>query len=269
MAILLQKKAPSGGHWYTASGESRHVQTTKDGRERATTLRDARKQNLIPSVTTLLGIFAKPGLERWKMKSVAEAAFHLPKVEGETSDQFAERCMVKQAEPVEEAADFGTRIHDAIEKFFEGEPIDDDLLEYVNPAFDWKQEKKLRFIEREKKLVNLNHGYAGTVDIVGMGPDEQKFIVDWKTRRTKPGQRVTPYDFQVHQIAAYGAAYWGEGEVERGEVYGANCYISSTEPGRFEVCSYGPEELAAAWEDFKAACQLWRSLKKYDPRAKA
>ena len=70
---------------------------------------------------------------------------------------------------LEEAASFGTRIHDAIEKYFEGEPIDEDLLEYVQPAFDWKQENQLRFIEREKMMVNHDHGFAGTVDIVGKG----------------------------------------------------------------------------------------------------
>ena len=56
---------------------------------------------------------------------------------------------------------------------FEGYPIDDDLLEYVNPAFQWKQENQLRFIEREQILVNMEHGFAGTVDIVGKGAESK------------------------------------------------------------------------------------------------
>ena len=35
------------------------------------------------------------------------------------------------------------------------------------------------------------------------------------------------------------------------QVHGANCYISSTEPGRFEVIKYSPEEIRDAWQAFK------------------
>ena len=168
--------------------------------------------------------------------------------------------------PRDTAADFGSEIHNAIEHYFDGKPIPDHLLEYIQPAFDWKQKNQLEFIEREKILVNPQHGFAGMCDIVGKGPDAQQFIIDWKTRKTKPKVKVTSYDFQVHQIAAYGGTYFGEKEILEGRVYGANCYISSTEPGRFEVISYSPEELAEAWKAFVAACEIWRSLKKYDPR---
>jgi hypothetical protein len=112
----------------------------------------------------------------------------------------------------------------------------------------------------------MEHGFAGTVDIVGLGANNEKFIVDWKTRKTKPKVKVTSYDFQIHQIAAYAATYWGEDQVEQMQVHGANCYISSTEPGRYEVIKYSPEELRDAWQVFKGVCRIWRSLKGYDPR---
>ena len=267
MAILTKKLKTGGGHWYDANGKACHTQPKAKGDgERSTTLADARKLKLFPSVTTILGIFSKPGLEMWKMKEIAKVAFSIPRIKDETEDEFAARCMVKQAAPVEEAADFGTQVHDAIEKFFEGEPVPDELYEYVQPAFDWKQEMGLRFLEREAILVNKEHGFAGMVDIVCVGKGGEKGVIDWKTRRTIEGRKVTPYDFQIHQIAAYAATYWGAEAVENGEVQGANCYISSTEPGRFEVCGYSPPEIAEAWETFKAACSIWRALKKYDPR---
>ena len=267
MAILTKKLKTGGGHWYDANGKACHTQPKAKGDgERSTTLTDARKLKLFPSVTTILTIFAKPGLERWKMKSIAEVAFDIPRIDGEDAGKFADRCMVKQAAPVEEASDFGTRCHDAIEKYFEGEPVPDELYEYVQPAFDWKQAMGLRFLERETILVNKEHGFAGMVDIVCVGKDGEKGVIDWKTRRTVEGRKVTSYDFQIHQIAAYAATYWGAEAVENGEVQGANCYISSTEPGRFDPCGYSPTEIAEAWETFKAACAIWRALKKYDPR---
>ena len=266
MAILVGKPRSSGGHWYTPEGREAHTQIGKNGLERNTSLRDARKLKLIPSVTTILQVFAKPGLERWKQMEIGKIAFDLPRLDGEDAQQFANRCLVKQKEPVEKAADFGTEIHDAIEKYFDGEPIPYHLLGYVQPAFDWKQEKQLTFIEREKKLVNLEHGFAGTVDIICTGPQGQKGCVDWKTRKTYKGKEVTSYDFQVHQIAAYAATYWGEEALLAGEVYGANCFISSTEEGRFVPHAYTVEKMIEAWKTFVSACEIWRSIKNYDPR---
>jgi hypothetical protein len=234
--------------------------------ERNTDLKDARKYRLIPSVTTILSMLAKPGLDWWKRNQLLRIAYDNPPKMDESFERFAYKCLELHQQPVEDAASFGTRVHDAIEKYFEGYPIDDDLLEYVNPAFAWKQENQLRFIEREKILVNMEHGFAGTVDIVGLGANNEKFIVDWKTRRTEPGKKVTSYEYQIHQIAAYAATYWGEDQVEQMQVHGANCYISSTEPGRYEVIKYSPEKLKGAWQAFKSLCRLWRSLKEYDPR---
>ena len=289
MAVLIKKPRSSSGHWYTREGKASHTQVGKNGVERSTDLRDARKLKLIPSVTTILNVFAKPGLDRWKLTEVAKVAQTLfkEKVEGlllpgdnevksliegldellaEPPVQFADRCLLRQAQPVEKAADFGTEVHDAIEKYFEGEPVPDHLLEYIRPAFEWKQEKQLTFVEREKILVSVEHGYAGMVDIICLGPDGQKGVIDWKTRKTKKDVKVRPYDFQVHQIAAYAVAHWGSEAVARGEVFGANCYISSTEPGRFDKWAYSPAELAEAWEVFQGACAIWRAIKNYDPR---
>jgi hypothetical protein len=266
VAVLKEKPKVGGSHYYTLTGKACHTQVGKNGLERNTTLRDARKLKLIPSVTGITGIFAKPGLERWKLNEICRIAFELEPIDGESLADFTDRCLVAHQKPKETAADFGIEVHDSLDKYFEGKPIPDHLLEYVQPAFDWKQKNQLEFIEREKILINSQHGFGGMVDIVGKGPDGQQFIIDWKTRKTKPKVKVTSYDFQVHQIAAYGGTYFGEEEILEGRVYGANCIISSTEPGRFEVISYAPEELAEAWKSFVAACEIWRSLKKYDPR---
>jgi len=269
VAILQAKpKRGSGGHWYTREGKAMHTMPRAKGDgERNTTLRDAKKHGLFPSVTTLLGLFAKPGLERWKQDQLLRIAFDNPAKLDESYESYADRCLVQHEKPVEEAADFGTKVHDAIGAYFEGQHIPDELLGYIQPALDWKQENQLTFTLREKLLVNLKHGFAGTVDIVGRGSEGQQFILDWKTRKTKEGQKITAYDFQIHQIAAYAATQFGEEEVLGHRVHGANCFISSTQMGRFEVIRYSPEALAKAWVDFTALCQLWRSLKNYDPRS--
>ena len=169
MAILSAKpKRGSGGHWYTATGKPKHTVPYANGEgERNTKLSDARKLKLYPSVTSILSLFAKPQLNRWKEDRLLRIAYDNPAKLDESFEHFANRCLLEHERPVEEAADFGTRVHDAIEQYYEGKPIDDDLLGYIQPAFNWKQEHQLTFFEREKVLVNHEHGFAGTVDIVG------------------------------------------------------------------------------------------------------
>lgn len=288
MAILKKDQSQSS-HWYKADGTPCHrLPRTRGGGLRPTTLRDARRLQLFPSVTSILGIFAKPQLDKWKMRQVAHASMRLDRTEGESDDYFADRIIEEAFAQVEQAADLGSRIHDAIDKHFDGDPIPDDLVTYISPVLKWKEAKDLEFVERELRVVNKAHGFAGTMDVAcvkfGSGEEHSKFnverstfdvrqlsrqsaigVVDFKTRKTKPGVAVTPYDGQAMQIAAYGATYWGEENLPR--MFGANAYISTTEPGRLEVCSYTPQQLMAEWEVFKMACAIWRHSKNYDPRS--
>ena len=60
--------AKESGHWYDKDGNPAYTQPNKSkpGETRPTTLRDAKAQNLSPSVTTVLKIMAARGLEIWK-----------------------------------------------------------------------------------------------------------------------------------------------------------------------------------------------------------
>ena len=264
MAVLKKDQSQST-HWYKADGSPCHRLPRAGGDGlRPTTLRDAKRLRLFPSVTSILGIFAKPQLDKWKMRQVALASMCLDRTEGESDDYFADRIIEEAFAQVEQAADLGSRIHEALEKHFEGVPVPDDLTVYTRPVFDWKEAKQLEFVERELCLVNKAHGFAGTMDVACRYGREGMGAIDFKTRKTKPGVEVMPYDGQAMQIAAYGATDSGEGNLPR--LFGANVYISTTEPGRIAVCAYTPQQLMAEWEVFKMACAMWRHTKGYDPR---
>ena len=264
MAILTSEKSKfNGSHWYTTEGDPCHEVPKKAGGLRKTTISDAKKMHLLPSVTNVLGVIAKPGLDKWKLQQVAKAAFASPPDGKESEDYYTGRIIDAAFQQVEDAADLGSRIHDALEKILEGEPVEEDLLPYVTPVMDWKQSKGITFDEREITLVNTAEGYAGRCDVLGHGNKGQLVVIDYKTRKTRPGEPCTPYDGQGAQLAAYAVAHWGEHRLP--EVHAANCYISTTEPGRFEV--YKHPDLVAEWEFFKACCAIWRKVKGYDPRA--
>jgi XTP/dITP diphosphohydrolase len=148
------------------------------------------------------------------------------------------------------------------EKIFEGEPVEEELQPYVQPTLDWKREKGLTFTHREITLVNAGEGYAGRCDVIAQGKKGQLVILDYKTRKTKEGEKVATYDGQGMQLAAYAVAHWGEAMLEK--VTAANVFISTTEPGRMEVCKH--DDLVSEWHAFKAACLLWRKMKGFDPR---
>lgn len=262
MAVLTTSK-PAGSHWYDANGNPCHSQPKADGTgERITTLRDARRLGLFPSVTTILSVMAKPGLDNWKMDQVALAALANPKSENESDEYWCKRVKEAAFAQVEQAADLGTRIHAALENAMQGLPYPEELGTYIDPVMEWRKPLALEIIEREKCLVNDRHGFAGTADVLfrygtfGIG------ILDYKTRKTKPGEKAKPYDGQAMQLAAYAATYFGEESICR--VLAANIYISTTEPGRVDVVKH--EDMEHHWEAFKYACSLWRYLKGYDPR---
>jgi hypothetical protein len=253
----------TGSHWYKADGEPCHqVPKAKGDGLRATTIKDARSMGLFPSVTNILSVIAKPGLDKWKLQQVAKAAYSSPRNGDESEQYYADRIIEAAFDQVVEAADLGSQIHEALEKILEGEPVEDALLPYVQPTIAWKQEKGLTFTEREIVLVNGAEGYAGRCDVIAKGKKGQLVILDYKTRKTKPGEPATPYDGQGAQLAAYAVARWGSAMLPN--VTAANVFISTTEPGRMDVCKH--DDLAGEWEYFKAACAIWRKIKGFDPR---
>jgi len=262
MATLEKQHNLSDSHWYTRDGSPAYTIKKKDGKDRPATLRDARKYNLLPSVTTIFNIMAKPQLDRWKINKAVVAALSTDRDEDEPDDRYYQRIVERSKEEVSEAADLGTRIHDGIEASFEGKPVADNIKCYVEPTMEYIDGLKLTDIVMEKSVVCQRYGYAGRVDLMAKYGDSN-IVIDFKTRKTKEGEKVLPYDFQAMQIAAYAYAAFGD----LTKTYGANVYISTTEPGRIETASYNPEQLLIEQGAFLDMTSLWRYIKNYDPRS--
>ena len=263
MAVLT-KNIIKAGHWYAQDGTPMHRLPTADGAgERITTIRDAKRLGLYPSVTSILGILAKPGLETWKLNQMALATLRTPKAEEEGPDYWCNRVRNAAFEQVEQAADLGTMIHGALEAAMAGDNFDPAMSVYVEPVLAWKRDTGILIAEREIRLVNTEHGFAGTADVMFRYGENGIGILDYKTRKTEPGKPVGAYEDQAMQLAAYAATYWGEENLDR--VLAANVFISTTEPGRVEVVKHkNPER---DWQAFKMIAAIWRYMKGFDPRA--
>ena len=254
----------TSSHWYTTDGKPAYEIKKKDGGSRPTTLRDARKYNLLPSVTTIFNIMAKPSLDRWKSSQIVKACKELTQDKNESDKNFESRVIDRSFHEVNKAADLGTKIHDAIDWSFDGVEVEKDLKIYVDPVLEYIHQKNFSRIEREEVIVSKVYGYAGRVDFSALSANHINCIIDFKTRKTKPGVKVTPYEFQSMQIAAYAFAKYGTLD----NVYGANIYISSTEPGRTEIVSYNSDVLKKDFKVFLNMLEIWKYLNNYNPGEK-
>ena len=102
------------GHWYARDGSPAYYETNGRG----TTLRDARKLNLLPSVTTVLGVLAKPALTSWLVRQGILAALTGTRQPDEADDAYIARVTADSKAQAKAAADEGSRIHDACERLF-------------------------------------------------------------------------------------------------------------------------------------------------------
>ncbi|MFV2058674.1 MAG: hypothetical protein ACC707_19600 [Thiohalomonadales bacterium] len=242
--------ATEGGHWYTQAGEPCYTIKGLNGRERNTTLADARKLKLVPSVTEVMKVLAKPGLERWKIEQVALAALTLPKIENETMDQFLHRVYVDANKQSNDARNLGTSIHTAIERFYLGKKINEHQV--IVHALDRKL--KQAFAHQSwlpEKSFCHPLGYGGKIDL-----HSQDWVIDYKTKEFGPDDIQNTFSYYEHklQLSAYKL---GLG-LPNARI--ANVFISRTHPGLIKIEKH-KDDLS---NTFRALLAFWNTLKKID-----
>jgi hypothetical protein len=194
--MIIKEKVQENGHWYTKDGSPAYTTIGKTG-ERPTTLRDARKLGLLPSVTTINGMLSKAGLDTWKQQQVLLAALTLPRQDGEPEQEWLARVMQDSKATGREAAERGTAIHAIIEAYF------DQVYMPEKPAYLDAIDKALRDAFGEQLWLSeksFGHplGFGGKCDLMS----KDGFIVDFKTKETDL-DKVDVYFEHEMQLAAY------------------------------------------------------------------
>ncbi len=246
--------ASDAGHWYDKAGMPCYTIVGKNGKERNTTLRDARKEHYVPSVTEVLKVLAKPGLERWKLEQVKLAALTLPAIEGESLDNFSHRIDQDSVAQMFEARDLGTSIHGAIERYFQGKATNGhdeiviSLAHVLRDAFgtqEWYAENSFA----------SELGFGGKVDLFS-----KEWVIDYKTKDfTKDCMnKKFSYDEHILQLCAYRL---GLGLPKAGI---ANVFISRSVPGLIKV-EIHKKDLTQQWE---ALLKYWQKAKNFDSNYK-
>lgn len=256
------------GHWYTRNGLPMYeVPTTSPQAKnpmRAVTVKDADELDLYPSVTTIMRVLHKPGLQQWLYQQYILSALTLPKVEGESLDAFATRVATDARVESSRAADFGSRLHALIEWWIGNleqpdllPPIDLQPMDlvYLENAKNWIDLHVSDTEALEKSFTNRVEGFGGKFDHLGV-VDGLRCLVDWKTQNTLDSQgkprAVNFYPEWGPQLRAYAV---GVGEPD---IPCLSVVISSTEPDRMpETFLWMDEDWQ--WETFKAMRTIWYS----------
>jgi hypothetical protein len=244
----VKEWAAESGHWYTRAGEPCYTVLDAKGKDRPTTLRDARKRNLVPSVTGIIGLAAKPGLELWKANQLMLAALTLPRRADEPEKDWLGRVKADAGEQAARARDRGEAIHGAIEAHFRGEPPADEYLLHVRGvlevlaqhcgAQEWLPEKSFAF-----------DGFGGKVDL-----HSHEWVLDYKSKEFDESSLPEIYEEHPMQLAAYALGLGRYPRARTGIVW-----VSASEPGLVVLDEIRPEELARGLRMFSALLEYWWS----------
>lgn len=251
--------AAESTHWYDRQGRPCYTVKAKDGSERPTTLRDARKLDLVPSVTTIIRCAAAPGLENWKAQQVLLAALTTTRREDESEPAYLQRIMEDSREQAKKAAERGTAIHAAIQGWFEDPSIcEQSMWPFIDGAYNtataWFPDSSW------KPELSFSHplGFGGKCDL-----SCQAAVIDFKTKEFAEGDNLKTWDEHAMQLAAYRE---GLG------LPTARCaivYVSVTNPGLARLIEIPEQDLVRGWDCFRSLLQFWQAKSRYWPTKEA
>jgi len=225
-------------------------------------LSDARDHNAFPSITTILKERANFMLDEWKMNQIFDAVANNPKAADESEKQYKERITEISGKKSKDAAEFGTRLHDALDQYPQL-PLEQDLRPYVEkfaPEYDKRIKSR---IASEIMLYDPYTGVAGRTDLVADTYEYGIAIIDYKTSKFKKGKAVFYASYKV-QLAFYAKCYQMKmGLADTPAII--NVGINSLEPDVPQWKVYTALEQKQAFAEYLAVAFLWFSTKKYWP----
>lgn len=241
------------GHWYDYKGDAQYTIIGKNGKERPTTLRDARKLFYVPSVTGIIGVAAKPGLENWKIDQGISAALTLERLDNENDYEFLARVKADSKEQGMKAAEIGTIIHAQIEQGFQGKRETKPylavrkLLDELYPNETWIAEGSFCH----------TLGYGGKIDLYS----ESGIFIDFKTKDNLEGKKASSLVYDEHgmQLSSYAL---GIGIVHPTRV---SIFIDRSNTELIVSHIWDPDTHARHLAMFNSLLTYWKLLKNYDP----
>ena len=250
---IMQK---SSAHWYNSDGEPAYEVPSADGKKMVkTTVIQARKLGLLPSVTTVFKILNKEAINAWRIKEMFKAVRDNPQLGGESDESYEQR-IVDIADSVSSKARLtGDKIHKYCEFALSGanpRTLECDIPEATKDAIDKFIGSHITNPQSEVLCINNKYRYAGRVDCI-CNFDGVTAILDFKSQDTKGGD-ARYYDEMCYQ----GSAYCLAKDVKRF----ISVIISSTDHGKLEWKEWTTEEILNGRKTFLLMLALFKRINK-------
>jgi len=257
--VKVARHAAESGHWYTRNGEQVVEVTGAKGQPVRPNLRHARKHDWAPGVTTIIGQARSYQLERWKIRQSVLAALTLPREPGETDAEYTDRIDADAREQAKAAAERGTAIHAAIQRYADSGLADAEWFPWLDAVHyalgdvgiavggDW---------HAEVPCVS-DRGYGTKADLVIDG-----WLLDFKTKDAID-DRTKPYDEHAMQLAATREALR---DSTRHEVTRCGIvFLTREAPVRAAIHEIDDEGLDRGWDCFAALLAYWQAKNRHHP----
>ncbi len=250
--------ASESAHWYTKQGEPAYeVPTAKGIGFRPTTLADARKLDLVPSVTTILACAAKPGLEAWKARQILEAALTLPMQQGESLDDYASRVIEDSKAQGRKAAERGTDLHAAIETYIQIGSLNVDV-DKLYGKHCCKVQDTLKQYGIDIFQGNAEHSFASQLGYGGkIDWHNDEIICDFKTKANLSAKQLA-YPEHCWQLAAYWVGL--RDPYKFGRLI--NVFIG-VDDCKVRIHEWTEKDAAVAWNCFYHLQRFWQLTKNW------
>lgn len=239
-------------HWYSRDGESKYEIVGANGEFRATTLRDAKKLGLVPSVTTINAILSRPGLDKWKMDKLLDAAFTNRALKL-TKERWSAVVRSRANEESSAAMKRGTQLHDHLEQFFKCNKIQEE--EFIIPAIKMVNAINTNNNWRAEDSFAHPSGFGGKIDLHSKEGDG--FIIDFKTKAFTEIKEMA-YDEHAMQLAAYSIGL----NLPKARCF--NLFISTTKPGLLHLHEWKKGDIERAGKMFNHLLELWKLFNNFD-----
>ncbi len=251
------KTFPSeSGHFYDpTTGNQVDSIIGKNGKRRAPYVKEALALGYVPGVTSILGQMRKYGLEIYGKKQAAMSALTMPRLNGETDEDFIERILTESKEHSQLASERGTSLHGAIEKYIRGEAVPVQWSPHVVAVRHTLEQYGIDLaLGKPEHTFTHPLGYGGKLDIWF---DNPRTVLDIKSKDEVTNKKRLAYPDHCRQLVAYDCGVFKEQEPTARLV---NVFVGADD-GAVRIFEWvDREEIGREWKIFKHLLDIWRLI---------
>lgn len=264
-------------HWYDKNGKPHY----------GASLKEARENGYLPSITEVDKVLYNYGLEQWKIKQAIMSALTMPRnvstvlqsdnfvgfnrVIEETTESDAEyiaRILDDSRQQARKAAKLGTVIHKLAERYISGKPLfyhglREDVWTLFEPLRVWIDDN-ISTAKAEIVIIHHSGEYGGKADLKGIHKKGMKIIADFKS--TFMTEKDIKKDGEIKKAKIYDswgrqlAALWMGSEDIIDELLSVVVSTNKNFPGVW-VYKWDFDDLKKHWVVFRNALQIYQIQK--------